>query len=210
MSLPSVLVPLRTHTAEVQPHTSPLGQVRPSHGYGANARGGQVNDDHERCRMDAHIPRSPAHPHHPHPLALPPSYRMSAPNIPETAKVARDMVAAVLAVSGHPELADTARLLVSELVTNVQKHTAVPELMLRATVDGDRALVSVIDTDPRAVPLAAPLALAESSHPAEHGRGLPLVAELASDWGTTWLGGPQSMPTSKSVWFELHDDKDPA
>ncbi|MFK4273906.1 ATP-binding protein, partial [Streptomyces milbemycinicus] len=61
-------------------------------------------------------------------------YTMRAPNIPETAKVAREMVSGLLSATGHCSLIDPARLLVSELVSNVHLHTKVPLLLLEATV----------------------------------------------------------------------------
>ncbi|MGH3309600.1 MAG: ATP-binding protein, partial [Streptomyces sp.] len=69
------------------------------------------------------------------------SYRMDAPNLPETAKVARDMVAALLRATEHPALVDVGRLLVSEVVTNVHLHARVPQLTLEATVRSDRVRV---------------------------------------------------------------------
>lgn len=130
------------------------------------------------------------------------SYRMSAPNIPETAKVARDMVAALLHATGHSGLADMARLLVSEVVTNVHLHTTVHKLTLDATVRTGCVLVSVLDADPRGVPQVR-RAISDQ----ETGRGLPLVQHLADAWGTTWFGGVE--PTGKSVWFELRDASGP-
>ncbi|WP_019711414.1 hypothetical protein [Streptomyces xinghaiensis] len=50
---------------------------------------------------------------------------MQAPNIPETAKVARDMLTGLLTVTGHTPLVELARLLVSEVVSNVHLHTKV-------------------------------------------------------------------------------------
>ncbi|MET9292950.1 ATP-binding protein [Streptomyces sp. NPDC003077] len=128
------------------------------------------------------------------------TYKMRAPNTPETAKVARELVAGVLMATDHPSLIDTARLLVSEIVANVCMHTTVPLLLLEATVRGDQLLVSVRDDDPRGIPTARHTALGDS----ERGRGLLLVEELAAAWGTVWHGGV--CPTSKCVWFELRDE----
>ncbi|HCA88005.1 MAG TPA: ATP-binding protein [Streptomyces sp.] len=127
------------------------------------------------------------------------SYAMRAPNIPETAKVARDMLGGLLAATGHIALVDMARLLVSEVVSNVHLHTKVTQLTLEATLLAGRLRVSVRDDDPCGMPwpqraMAAPEA-------AEHGRGLMLVQACADAWGTVWHGGRP--PTGKSVWFEL-------
>lgn len=137
----------------------------------------------------AHAPHEPSR-----------SYRLSAPNAPETAKVARDMVGALLHATDHAELADSTRLLVSEIVTNVHLHAHVPTLTLDATVQAGRVLVAVRDAELRGAPL---LRMADTH--TEHGRGLSLVQQLASSWGTTWLGGLD--PHAKSVWFELCDGK---
>ncbi|MEE1937983.1 ATP-binding protein [Streptomyces sp. TRM 70361] len=128
------------------------------------------------------------------------TYAMRAPNLPETAKVARDMVAGLLDATGHPALTEMARLLVSELVSNVHLHTGVPLLILKAAVRDGRLTVSVRDGEPG---LALPSPRAGAASGDEHGRGLLLVRELASDWGTVRHGGP--CPTGKSVWFELRD-----
>ncbi|MBW1601477.1 ATP-binding protein [Streptomyces sp. JJ66] len=126
------------------------------------------------------------------------TYRMCAPNVPGTAKVARDMVAALLHANERDALVDVAKLLVSEVVANVWMHTKVPQLTVDATVRPWCLLVSVLDAEPRAVPLARRALSVE-----EGGRGLCLVRELADAWGTTWFGGVE--PTGKSVWFELRD-----
>ena len=127
------------------------------------------------------------------------TYRLIAPNIPESAKVARDMVGALLDVTGHLGLVDSARLLVSEVVSNVHLHTTVPQLQLATTVTGDHVLVSVQDEAPHGRPVAGK---PPSDH-ALHGRGLLLVQHCASAWGTTWHGGVE--PAAKRVWFELRD-----
>ncbi|NGO69046.1 ATP-binding protein [Streptomyces boncukensis] len=127
--------------------------------------------------------------------AIPATYRLTAPNIPGTAKVARDMVAALTQATGHPALADTARLLVSEVVSNVHLHTDVPTLQLAASVSGDPVLVSVEDRE-----IAGAPPLVRTVPEGERGRGLLLVRECAKAWGVTrW-------PDSKRVWFELYDN----
>ncbi|MFP8907243.1 ATP-binding protein [Streptomyces atacamensis] len=126
------------------------------------------------------------------------TYELRAPNIPETVKVARNMVAGLLDATGHSALAETARLLVSEVVSNVHLHTKVPLLTLEATVGRDRVRVSVRDDDTTGAPSSPGAGVPPE---AEHGRGLLLVRELAAAWGTVWHGGLQ--PSGKSVWFEL-------
>ena len=89
-----------------------------------------------------------------------------------------------------PETADVAALLVSELVTNAHQHAGGPAVV--DVVVDDRSLrVAVEDEDPT---IPAPR---EIDLDAERGRGLLLVAALASRWGTALTG------RGKSVWFEL-------
>ena len=81
-------------------------------------------------------------------------------------------------------------LLTSELVTNAVVHTTTP-FVLDVTLEPGVVRVAVVDGgagEPRAQgPGAA----------SEHGRGLQLVADLASRWGT------DPLPHGKQVWFEL-------
>lgn len=132
------------------------------------------------------------------------TYRMSAPNVPESARVARDTVAGLLHATGHPGLVEMGKLLVSELVSNVYLHTEAAQFKIVATVDRDRVLVSVEDSETRVA--------ARETEPAEtiddesvSGRGLLLVRECARSWGVSWQGGPR--PAAKQVWFELQDEK---
>jgi hypothetical protein len=128
------------------------------------------------------------------------TYRLIAPNVADTAKLARDHVAGLMALTGHPQLIDTARLLASEVVTNVHLHTRVPRLTVDTTVRTDRALIAVYDASPGRRPV---LRTALPSD-AESGRGLALIELLAATWGTTWHGAPD--PVGKTVWFELRDE----
>ncbi|AGP57671.1 hypothetical protein M271_31205 [Streptomyces rapamycinicus NRRL 5491] len=108
------------------------------------------------------------------------------------------MVSGLLSATGRSSLIDPARLLVSELVSNVHLHTRVPLLMLEATVHANQLHVSVRDEDPMGVPRAT-----ERATHAEHGRGLLLVQAYADSWGTIRHGGPH--PRGKSVWFAPAD-----
>ena len=89
-----------------------------------------------------------------------------------------------------PEKADVAALLVTELVTNAHQHAGSTALV-DVLVDDRSLRVAVADEDPT---IPAPR---EIDLEAERGRGLLLVAALASRWGAA--------PTDrgKSVWFEL-------
>lgn len=103
---------------------------------------------------------------------------------------ARSFVEAHLQASGLPDLADVGVLLVSELATNAILHAGTPfDVELTATPQGLRARVTdESDTTPVT---RAPSTVAEG------GRGLFLVAALASRWGV------EANPSGKSVWFEL-------
>ncbi|MFF4352221.1 ATP-binding protein [Streptomyces sp. NPDC001530] len=132
----------------------------------------------------------------PHPPQI---YRLRTPNSPTSPKICRDTIALLLQATGHRELADTARLLVSEVVTNVGAHTASLVVRLEAVVRHDRVRVSVYDETADATP--RPIG---PDTQAESGRGLLLVSGFAHDWGVT---GSDGFPaTGKRVWFELRDD----
>jgi anti-sigma regulatory factor (Ser/Thr protein kinase) len=88
------------------------------------------------------------------------------------------------------DTADVAALLVSELVTNAHEHAGGPAVV-DVVVDGRSLRVAVEDEDPT---LPAPRGIDVED---ERGRGLMLVAALASRWGTALTG------RGKSVWFEL-------
>ncbi len=127
-------------------------------------------------------------------------YRLRTPNSPTSPKICRDIVALLLQATGHPQLADTARLLVSEVVTNVHLHTASPAVGLETIVRHDRVHVSVYDDAPDtddARPQPA------NAH-AESGRGLLLLDGLAQDWGVSQ--DYEHRVAGKRVWFELRNE----
>ncbi|MBF5082351.1 ATP-binding protein [Quadrisphaera sp. INWT6] len=104
---------------------------------------------------------------------------------------ARRYVRDAVATSATPTLAEDAALLVAELAVNAVLHARTDfDVAVEGTANGVR--VSVRDRSPAMPVLVAPQATAMS------GRGLALVAALASRWGA----GPSASAT-KSVWFEL-------
>ncbi|MFD1828876.1 ATP-binding protein [Streptomyces desertarenae] len=123
-------------------------------------------------------------------------YRLTAPAIPTTPRVAREAVAAWLWAAGHHGLLDTARTLVSDVVTNVVVHTGVPHLSVEAAVTRLGVTVSVWDGDQRGVPRPRRAGADDTC-----GRGLYLVESLSHAWGVSWTGGAE--PAGKRVWFEL-------
>ncbi|MGX1880526.1 ATP-binding SpoIIE family protein phosphatase [Streptomyces sp. NPDC055287] len=102
---------------------------------------------------------------------------------------ARRLVAGQLARWGLPELTDTTRLLVSEVVTNAVLHAGGRPLELRL-VRADTLLCEVSDEDHR-LPV-----LRDAAPEEECGRGLRLVSRLAHRWGASRFG------PGKVVWFE--------
>lgn len=126
----------------------------------------------------------------------PQSYRLSTPNTASSPRVCRETVAVLLEACGHAGLVDVAKVLVSEVVTNVNLHTRSAVVHLEATVHGDRVLVSVGDDEPDGHPWVR-----QPCPDEERGRGLLLLRELSQRWGVTWIGGLE--PAGKRIWFEL-------
>ncbi|MEV6703302.1 ATP-binding protein [Streptomyces sp. NPDC051453] len=99
----------------------------------------------------------------------------------------------VITQLGHwdlPEPADTAELLVSEVVTNALRHTRGP-LRLNLQVRGSRLRCEVEDTA-----AGGPMRRFVDVD-SESGRGIELLDLLAEAWGTT------DTATGKTIWFEL-------
>ena len=112
---------------------------------------------------------------------------------PASVGEARRFTVETLARWGRDDLAATAALLVSELVTNSILHarTAV-QVMLERRADGVR--VEVSDGSP-----VRPT-LRHHAPDATTGRGLALVARLAASWGV------EVSDTGKSVWVDLAEE----
>lgn len=115
---------------------------------------------------------------------------------------ARDHARAVLETwEVHPDVIDTAQLLISEMVTNAVQATqelalVVPgTVRLRLTHRGRHILIEVDDPDTRAPDPQAPAV------DAENGRGLLLVETLSADWGAYPRG-----PSGKTVWAKVACD----
>ncbi|MEU6171471.1 SpoIIE family protein phosphatase [Streptantibioticus parmotrematis] len=108
---------------------------------------------------------------------------------PQEAARARALVRGVLDRWGLPEAADTATLLVGEVVTNAVRHATAGRIELRL-VRADALLCEVADGDQ-----AAPVLL-ETGPDDECGRGLLIVDRLALRWGV----GRRDQ--GKTVWFE--------
>ena len=113
-----------------------------------------------------------------------------------TAGYARPARRAVLDLchTGHfdPDASDAAALLTTELVMNAIEHGG-GQAVLDAELVDDTLHVSVIDDDPV---LPQPLPALEALED-ERGRGLFLVAAMASRWGS------RPLAHGKAIWFEL-------
>jgi anti-sigma regulatory factor (Ser/Thr protein kinase) len=111
---------------------------------------------------------------------------------PAAAGIARAFVEAVFVAKSLHEIAGTAQLLVSELVTNAFRHARSPS-RLQLTI-GERSVhVDVIDSSPWQPTLQHPSPQLQ----AQGGWGLLLVDALADRWGYELL------ESGKRVWFEL-------
>jgi serine phosphatase RsbU (regulator of sigma subunit) len=113
---------------------------------------------------------------------------MLSPSV-RSPRLVRRMVRSLLEKWELAEDAETATLLVSELVTNAIRYASRPisvRLMLT-----DSLLCEVHDDDPHLPVLDNPRPMQEG------GRGILLVSRLARRWGVTRI------TTGKVVWFEL-------
>ncbi|WEB39648.1 SpoIIE family protein phosphatase [Streptomyces yunnanensis] len=102
---------------------------------------------------------------------------------------ARRLAAGQLTAWGLASAVETARLLVSEVVTNAVRHAHTERVVLRL-VHTDALLCEVSDDD-HALPQ-----LLDAAPDDAFGRGLTVVSRLAREWGTSRTG------TGKTVWFE--------
>ncbi|WP_331763751.1 ATP-binding protein [Streptomyces anthocyanicus] len=113
--------------------------------------------------------------------------------IPET----RHHVEALLRAWQRPaETVDAAMLLVTELVTNAVEHTDASDVICSVRLSAEVVTVSVTDTGTGSNTGGVPVP-AQPDDLAESGRGLFLVAALATDWGTRVTAG------SREVWASL-------
>lgn len=91
-----------------------------------------------------------------------------------------------------PQLAETLRLLVTELVSNAVRHTAAETVSLKVLVGHTAVFTEVKDTGPGFDPAMTGLPLDDHT-----GWGLFLVERLADRWGVA------HDDPGTAVWFEL-------
>jgi hypothetical protein len=127
-----------------------------------------------------------------------PGYTQTGDRAPQTAEEGRKLARVALAAWGLVDDAETAALVMSELVANAVRHARGPKI--RMTVNrpaDDRVYVAVVDREPRRLPkLRTPAA------DALQGRGLLLVDAVAARWGYDFMG-TGAHPWGKRVWAEL-------
>ncbi len=112
------------------------------------------------------------------------------PAEPTTAARARELTEATLTRWGLEEMAFTAELVVSELVTNAYRYGGGTPLVLRLI--RDRSLICEVSDSSSTAPH-----LRRARTTDEGGRGLFLVAQLTERWGTRYTRD------GKTVWTEF-------
>ncbi|MEV7341531.1 ATP-binding protein [Streptomyces sp. NPDC093544] len=129
------------------------------------------------------------------------SYTLQLPHDPRAPGIARGTLRLILAAHEMSELAPTAELLASELLTNSHCHTSGPYALRILSTESDRLRVAVWDSDPRVPPGFGdvPPPIAET---AEHGRGLHLVRACADAWGASVLRELGASKGGKLLWAE--------
>ncbi|MGW7403756.1 ATP-binding protein [Streptomyces sp. NPDC054833] len=131
-------------------------------------------------------------------------FAMRFTSTPRGARLARRLVSHRLNDWGHPyttPVNETLTLIAAELTANAVRHGHIPgrDFHLRLTRTGSTLRIEVTDTRGEKRPCPRPRA---ADTDAESGRGLLLVAALASDWGVT----PRPTAPGKTVWAELLAD----
>ncbi|MFI8087744.1 ATP-binding protein [Streptomyces sp. NPDC086080] len=122
-----------------------------------------------------------------------PGYSETLPRRPESAAPARRLVRAACAAWSLDDLAEEAALIVSELVSNAIQHARRDSIrVVVERPDATYVRIGVVDFS------KDPLVSKAPGPEDEGGRGLALVAALATHWGA------EPLPWGKRVWAELH------
>ncbi|WP_392966330.1 ATP-binding protein [Streptomyces sp. LN245] len=130
------------------------------------------------------------------------AYTLQLPHDPRAPGIARATLRTVLAAHDLTELAPTAELLASELLTNAHLHTRGPYALRVLSTEPDRLTVAVWDTDPRVPPGYGQPHASVPPADAEHGRGLHLVRACADAWGVSVLREMGASRGGKLLWAE--------
>jgi anti-sigma regulatory factor (Ser/Thr protein kinase) len=114
---------------------------------------------------------------------------------PDSARLARVALAEALKAASLPsEAISNALLVLGELVSNAIRH-ARTEFRVTALVEAGALRIEVLDYDTR------PPALMGLDEESTSGRGLHMVAGIATDWG--WNTAEGDGESAKVVWAEL-------
>ncbi|WP_340560510.1 ATP-binding protein [Streptomyces sp. GSL17-111] len=128
-------------------------------------------------------------------------FGMQFTSTPRGARLARRLVSHRLDEWGHPytsSVNETVTLIAAELVNNAVRHGHVPGRDFRLQLTDHAGVVRVEVSDVRDERLPE-LSGRQPPDNTEGGRGLYLVAQLASAWGTR----PRAAAPGKTVWAEL-------
>lgn len=128
-----------------------------------------------------------------------PGYTLKGRRAPETAEEGRCLARVALAAWGlAADEAETAALIMSELVTNAARHARGHTIRMTVNRPADNQVyVAVIDKDPLKVPT-----MLTPGPDAVQGRGLLLVAAVSHQWGWEYMG-TGTRPWGKRVWATL-------
>ncbi|MDJ0461965.1 ATP-binding protein [Streptomyces sp. H27-C3] len=108
--------------------------------------------------------------------------------------VARRRVAHVVCGWGHPGLAGDAALIAGELAANALLHGCLRDRLFRVEVNLLEKALRIAVTDPRGERHPQPRHALDDE---QFGRGLTIVAALASRWGV------EPLTVGKTVWAEV-------
>jgi anti-sigma regulatory factor (Ser/Thr protein kinase) len=113
---------------------------------------------------------------------------------PGAVPCARSLAKRIIVEWGRPDLADTAELLVSELVTNaIHASAGLPTPVVRLWLVAERGNIVI-----RVWDASADMPRRQNAAPdSEHGRGLMLVESLSKQWGAC------RKPSGKVVWVQI-------
>ncbi|MEW1829028.1 ATP-binding protein [Streptomyces sp. NPDC088196] len=128
------------------------------------------------------------------------AYQFVVPNSELAPKTGRDLIATLLAITGHTPLIDAARLCVSEVITHSYLHTRTARLHLDVSVRPGHVSVAVRDDEwgQRPASASGKVRLDES-----RGRGFLLLTRLSAEWGVVTWPAEEEEGMCKRVWFTL-------